>query len=47
MPDVKDLLGHRNVALVEPGVGLVTLIQYHNGITHVEVLKVNQEVGPA
>ena len=45
VPSVKDLLGHEKVALETPGLGLVTLLQYHNFIPHVVEWKVNPEVG--
>ena len=43
---VKGLLGHKNVALGAPGIGLVALLQDQNCILHVAVCKVNPEVGP-
>ena len=46
MSAIKGLLEHKHVALGEPGVGLVTLLQDHNCILHVVVCKVNPEVGP-
>ena len=47
MPAIRDLLGHKHVALEAPGVGLVTLLQDHNFLPHVVVCKVNPEVGPS
>ena len=46
VPDFKGLLWHKHVALGEPGVGAVNLLQDHNYIPHVVVRKVNPEVGP-
>ena len=46
MPAVKYSLGHKNFTFRVAGVGLVSLIQDHNGISHMEVLlKVHPEVG--
>ena len=46
VPAVKDILGHKHVALGAPGAGSVTLLQDHNCILHVAMCKVNPEVGP-
>ena len=46
LPPVKGLVLHKNVALGAPGVGLIALIQDHNCVPHMEVCKVNPEVGP-
>ena len=46
VPDVKELLWHKNASLRAPGVGAITLLHDHNCILHMAVCKVNPEIGP-
>ena len=46
MASVKVPSGHKNVAFGALGVGSVTLLQYLKYVPHVEVQKIDLEVGP-
>ena len=45
MADIEGLLGHRNFAFMEFGVGLVTLLHYHKCAPHVVVQRMDPEIG--
>ena len=45
MPVIKCSLGNKHATLRAEKVGPITLLQDHNGISHMAVRKVNPEVG--